>query len=532
MVADDQVERLIHGLPNLTWLLTTRQQVHLAGLTTLKLLPPTTTDATRMFLHYAELSADPVTFSVAQVIVTRLGRWPLALRSAARLMATWTVGNVHDLLTWLETHGLKGLQHESGQLAQFFIHLLDQQPADCQAVFELCGVFAYPRISRQLFKALLNDLGLAAHWLSHLYHLSLVSWEADEAHFDLHPLLHEHARQRFQARPARPAIQHGFARRYAAFAMHHHHHHLQLREEWDNLLLAVEFAVRAQDWPTVLDFYAPISTQVWMQGDLLRYQQYEEIFRNAARLSGHQDIEAAILAELGWLCMKQRHLKAAQGFLEQAEILHDGLPDNPFGQARIHRYRAILALLSDDLRLAEQCLEKALAALPETADDDEQLTLTRALIHSARTKVAFRAGRLSEAQTLARQVVSLCQQAGVAGRVCLPGLQLQLGDVLYDLGEIEAAQAEWRTAANFPTPDFVDDSAVAGASERLARLAASQHQVDLALLHAQTARHWYARRGLPEHCERVEHLMHELEAGKTGQIVFTDTLTQERLMRP
>ena len=528
-----QIEPLIQKLIGVTWLLTSRQRLAIEGVESFELDLPVAADAAQMFLHYAEIDVDDEQTAFANRIVSRLGCLPIALRSAAGLLRASTVADAQGLLSWLDMRGLAALHLEHAHLPGFFEHFVDSQPIECRAAFDLCGVFARPRINRALFKSVANDLNLSAQWLGRLYDLSVVRWMQGEDYFELHPLVHEYARERLQHRSDRQAIEWCVTRRYADFAVQHNRDYNIISEEWENILAAVDCAYQAQEWTTLLRFYSPVSKQLWVTGDKEGYQQFEVKCLTAARAVNDWQVEAGILSELGWVSMEGGALTQAAAFLEQAQTLWDAHADQLLAQARVRRYRAVLALLQGQYELAGHWVNDARDHMYKlNLPVEGRIALSLAMIHSVNSVVSCQVGNYALAEAEVRLAIDLCKQAGAEGGGYLPGAQLSLGDVLYDRNDTAAARAAWLAAASFDRPDFVEDSAVAGAHERLARLAALRHDREPALTHAHAARQWYARRGLPLQCHRLDVLIQEIEAPRWVKELFTTQMAAERILRP
>ena len=528
-----QIGLLIQRLTGVTWILTSRQRLTIEGVESFELDLPVGADAAQMFLHYAEIEVDDEQAELANRIVSRLGCLPIALRSAAGLLRTYTVADAQGLLSWLDMRGLAAFNLEHAHLRNFFERFLDSQPMECRAAFDLCGAFARPRINRALFKSVAHDLNVSTRWLGRLYDLSVVRWTQGEDYFELHPLVHEYARERLQHRLDRQAIEWCVARHYADFAVQHNREYDVMSEEWSNVLAAVDCAYQAQEWATLLRFYSPVSKQLWVTGDKEGYRQFEVKCLTAARAVNDWHVEAGILSELGWVSMEGGALTQAAVFLEQAQALWDAHPDQLLAQARVRRYRAVLALLQGQYALAGRWVDDALDHLHKmNLPVEGRIALSLAMAHSVKSDVSCRIGNYALAEAEARLAADLRKEAGAEGLGYLPGAQLSLGDVLYDRNDTAAARAEWLAAANFDRPDFVEDSAVAGAHERLARLAALQHEREPALTHAHAARRWYARRGLPLQCHRCDVLIQEIEAQRWVKELFTTEIAAERILRP
>ncbi len=246
---------------------------------------------------------------------------------------------------------------------------------------------------------------------------------------------------------------------------------------------------------------------------------YDAKFLEAARLQNDQDTEAIILAELAWAYLEQGDLAEADRALEDSLALCDMQPDGEFQQARVRRYQAKIATKRNDPVRALELLQESEAIVRSVGPVIGRAALSLALVYIVRAKIAHAARQGEQAKSNALASLQFCQQAGLEGQGYLPGIQVDVGDILDEFGERDKAEPYWQSAAASKS-QLIEDESVATAQTRLAYLAVQRGQKEEALRHARSALQIYAQHGVLRYQLRLrEWLRHYEDHDKIGPLL-------------
>lgn len=417
---ETQVRSLVMGLPEITWLITARRPLTLPCITPLALNYPEALAASHMLLNFAEIPANENNLALAEAIAQQLRCWPLAVRSAAGLIATGVVDSLAALQAWLETHSLSAMKLDYANLAQFLARMVESQPPETQTLFEACGAFAQPRIRREALKALGSGGAIRR-----LTDLSLITWPENEQWCELHPLVHEYATRRLRASPHSAQVWQRFTVHFAAFAQQNFRQHALLFPELDNLLAAADYAYITQDWDSLHQLWLSVSHHLWMVGDHARYAQLGERGVEGARARADLQAEITILLALSWIGI-ERQDAALEIRFAQIEARLQLFQPNSLEWVRFWRYRG---RWHSDLRqweTAAACFDEAERRLRQLGSTNEKEKLGLALLRINQAHLSYYQNALAEALAQVREAVEWCQCAPTEGPGYLPGFRLEL----------------------------------------------------------------------------------------------------------
>lgn len=522
-----QVHDLVWGLPAITWVFTARRvSLKRIGVHPVHLQLPGPDEAVGIFQAHlrAALVADRANSPRVGAVVERLGRLPFAIRLAAGLLANGVVATVAELDEWLTRGGLQPGGALPGKLRRLFDGMLASVPTPARRTLELCGVFASPTIRLIALQAVGAAAGIRpapGDWEA-LADYSLVELP-DEECVVLHALLHEHVRRRLRTGPDFPTVWTGFKGYYLELARaagrvpDAKRDYQSLVTEEPNLLSAADAFYDAGDWAGLKGMWPALSGYLWTVGDYAGYEALDHRCLEAARATADDTWAAVILSELGFVEMDRGAWAAAEALFRESQAIHDAAPEQVIEQARLRRYRAMLALeqgRSDDaLRLLAEC-ERRLAGAADALD--AQLTTARLLLHSMRMSVHHQRDELAEAEAAGRLAEALYERLDAkSGDNRLDQYKVELGDVLFNRGQEEAAEALWRqlapdrTAADY-MPHLPEH---AEAQLRLAWLAARAAQPETAAELTRAAGQIFLRHGQGERVTRADALAQAIESG-------------------
>ena len=519
----DQVRDLVRELPSITWVITARRiSLKSIGVYPLVLELPAHEDAAAIFLAHTGGIFDPGEEEAGLVAdaVSVAGRLPIALRLVAGLLSYGFVNSRAELATWIQAGGLLRGGNHAGVLRRLFGQLVDSTPAEAQAVFEVCGAFANRTIATQRLMAVCLRAGIRPspqiwEWLADLSLIDL----PDDAHVELHPLLHKYARTRLRSSPRGAVIRDSYRSHYLrlaqtlAKAAEPRRDYGSLTSEEPNLMQVIDEFHRAGDWKRLRQMWPAVSGYLWNTGNYTGYEALDRQCLEVARLSGDREWEAVLLSELGFVALEAQRFDEADALFQESQAIHDAFPEQVIEQARLRRYRAALAMRHDRLDEALALLVECERRLSGLADPPEtRLGMALVLLHSARMSTHFRRGELESAAAAGLMADRHFQEVAPNSFHRLGEYRLELADVLYLLGDAAAARDIWAGivrerdgAAQLPEQ--------AEAWLRLAWLAAGEGEPGAAAEYAREAGQILTRFGRVERVARA----HALSAALGGE---------------
>jgi len=511
----EQIRDLIISLPDITWIFTARRiSLKRTGIHTLHLEPPLLPEAVQIFLKYSPPKSGSETRQpeILEMIADQLGRLPLALRLCANLLENGIFQSPEALHAWLSGKGLLKSRSFSANLRYLFDYMLDKLPQSARLVFELCGVFTRPRIQINRMKGIIKKSNL---WIEHsdwdiLGDLSIFNYP-DEQWIELHPLLHEYARLRVLQNPQYPLFWQHFvdenlrlAKEIANPPNEAERNYWLLLPAHEDLLAVVEDAAQKRNWQTLAEIYPALTGYLWSTGN---FQDFEDVEKNclaAAVSQGNLTWEAKILSELGFLKFDQKQWSKAEQLLQKSQAMYDLKPDLLFDQARVRRYRALLALAQNQLDLAELLLNEASQRINNAADP--RLNVGLMWMHSAKMRLLFKRGLFAQAEAEGVAAQTLYQTQNKGGGYRIAGIQILLGDVFMAQKKLGEAVRTWQavlpaTSSDTPAPEHAD------ALTRLGWAYAVAEDIQKAAESLTTARAFYIRFGMLDNQKRAEKLL-------------------------
>jgi len=520
----DQVRELVQELAGITWVITSRR----AGLKRIGVYPlplhlPATAEATAIFR--AHLPAVPIADRdddrLVGRVVDKVGGLPFALRLAAAVIANNQVATVAELDDWLAAGGLGRAGSPTKKLERLFDSMLAGVPTAARRTLLLCGVFAAPTIRLSAAQAVGRATGSPpgpADWAT-LADYSLVDFP-DDAHVTLHARLHEHARRRLLAEPGYAAARAAFAAHYLVLAesvslskSEPERDYRPLIGQEPNLLAAAEALRDAGDWSGVQRIWPALSGYLWGIGDRRGYEAFDRLCLAAARAMGDEQWAARLLSEMGYVALEDGNWDAAETLFSESQVYYDAASERALGRARLRRYRAQVALGRGDSDGALGLLadaERLLAEAPGSSD----MALAWMLLHSARMTVHHQRGDLAAAEAAGGETQRLYDQLGAVGDAQNYGaFYVELGDILYRLGRVDAAAALWQTflSSRETLPHLPGH---AEAQLRLAWLAARRGEGETAAQLAGMARQTWERHGQLARAAQADSLQGIVSTGR------------------
>jgi len=512
------VQPLLSGLPEITWLVTSRRQLYWPAFDLLhvELLPPETPIAARMLCHYARLSVVNENLLQAQQVSARLGNLPIALHTAAGLLNTGDVPNLEALVAWLDEQGMAALQIGEWDMTTFLDGVVGTaRPPEVSTLLELCGVFAKPRIGRFIYTAILHSLDLPEQLMNHLANHSLIRWSEDNAFFELHPLIHEYANLRWQRSSAKEALHRHFALCYAEYARQERENGELWQEELVNLYQAADIALQTADWTILHPLWRAITGYLWFRGEWQAYREFNEKCLLAVRQRGESYFEGRILNEIGYVYLETGERERAQDFLEQAKTIYDKLGDIEM-QVRIRRHLGILYTDQEGLGQAQHFLAEAFTLLHSYmkahGDGDNWVLPTLIFLYHAQAGWAMVKGDYDLAQGYSQQALGLCRAHYAVVNWLLPMIELCLGDIFYKQGGLATAVVHWREVIVVGQKTFTECRVVAAAQVRLAQVSAYEGRRNQALYLAYTAHEIWTQSGLYDKVGKTEQLIQTIQS--------------------
>lgn len=519
----DQVRDLIHELPAITWVITTRRSsLKSIGVYPLVLDLPPVEDAAAIFLAHTGGIYNPGEEEAALVAdaVTVAGRLPIALRLVAGLLSYGFVNSRVELEMWSQAGGLlRGGTHAS-TLRRLFEQLVDSTPADAQAVFEVFGAFANRTIATQRLLAVCLSAGIRPSpqiwkWLADL---SLIDMP-DDAHIELHPLIHTYAQTRLRSSPRRVAIRESFRTRYldlarsVAEAPEAQRDYWLLYPEEANLSQVIDDLYKEGDWARLCAMWPAVSGYLWNKGNLSGYEALDRRCLEVAHLVGDSDWEAVLLSELGFVALEVGRFDEAGALFQQSQAIHDAAPEQVIEQARLRRYRAALVMRlgrpDEALALLSEC-ERLLSTLSDPPES--RLAMALVLLHSARMSACFRRGELKAAAAAGSIADRLFQKIAPSSTHRLGEYRLERADILYRLDYAASAREIWAGVMQ-ERGDATHLTEQGEARLRLAWLAAHDGRQAEAVDHAYEAERTFTRFGREERVRQANLLIAAVEGG-------------------
>ncbi len=497
-----QVRDLAQGVRAITWIITSRRaSLKRIGVHPLHLRPPGTIEAAAIFR--AHLPAAPIPDRDDDQLVARVAdkvdALPFALRLAAAVLANNLVTTVAELDEWLTAGGLGRAGSPAKKLERLFDSMLATLPPTAHRTLLLCGAFPTATVRLSTAQAVGEAAGARptlADWAA-LEDYSLVEFP-DHTHVALHARLHEHVGKRLSVDPACAVVRAAFAAHYLALAesvtlgvAETERDYRPLIGEEPNLLAAAATLHDLGNWSGVRRLWPSVSGCLWVAGDRRGYEAFDRLCLTAARVMGDEAWVARLLSEIGYVALEDGDWAAAETLFSESQVHYDAA-EEVLGRARLRRYRAQAALSRGDSEEALALLAEAERLLADAPDGD--VTLARMLLYSARMSVHHRRGEWIAAEADGRATHYFYRRLGaVAAAQGYAGFHVELGDILYRLGQTGEASGLWAAflASCEPLPHLPEH---AEAQVRLAWLAA-QHGEQAAA--AELA--WAARVTLERH---------------------------------
>ncbi len=514
----EQVRFLVRALPEITWVFTARRaSLKSVGVFGLELEPPPTAEAIEIFRAFAHLPDSQR--SDLEEIVDVLGRLPLALRLAASLLENGIVASPSALREWLAEKGLLSSRSLASNLRALFGHLLENVPADARFIFEICGAFSGRNIRMANVQNILKKLAVRPSpeaW-SALGDFSLINFP-DETNLELHPLVHEYAGLRLQSSHHYAAIWEQFKAAYlemaeslATYTDESQRAYRLFVPEEANLLRVVEDFSRVSDWAGLRRMGPVLEGYFWQSSNYADYERVELMCLQGAQKNDDFLLQAQSYAELGFLKMVQENRGQAEDFMLRSQAIYDSLPDQRFGQARIRRYRSILAIGGGQFEQAVELHEDVEARLAQLTNPPEaQLDVAKFWLHTSRMEVFYRMGDLAQAKVQGSIAGQFYEKINQSGSYRARDFGVIYGDVLFGLGDLTEAIGTWNKMLFFGDglPLQVEE---ADALSRLGFVNIQQEDIEQAKAQLEQAGRIYLKFGQAAKFRRVENLIERIE---------------------
>ena len=517
----DQVRDLISSVPDITWIFTARQRVNLkrTGIHMVHLESPPLDEAVQIFMKYSPLQRKNQAQQIErlQKIADQLGRLPLALRLCANLLENGIFESLEAMQTWLNERGLLKSRSFSANLRYLFDYMLERLPQSARKIFELSGLFARPRIQVNRMKSIIQKSNLrinSSDW-DLLGDLSMFNYP-DEQSIEMHPLLHEYARLRVQMNPQFPVFWQHFidenlrlAKEIANPPNESDRNYWLLLPADDDLRIIVNDAYIKAKWQTLAAIFPALTGYLWSTGNFQDYEDVEKKCLDAAVHIGDQVWQAKILSELGFLKFDQKKWLEAECLLVESQSIYDLHSDLLFDQARVRRYRALVALAQNQLDHAEILLNEAEERLSKSTDP--RLNVGLMWMHGARMRLWFKRGLYSQAETEGLAAQRLYDVLNKGGGYRISGIQILIGDVfMAQKKRVEAVNA-WKSSL----PEKKADPLAPEHADALIRLGwayAVSEDVQNSIEALTSARALFARFGMQENLKQAEKLFAIIQA--------------------
>jgi len=514
----DQVRDLVWGVPSITWVITARRaSLRSIGVYPLHLELPSPDDVAAILAAHASGGAHAGDLTewtggalFIQAVNDASGRLPIAIRLVAMMIANGVITTPGEMDAWLQAGGLFRAGVHGGKLVRLFKQLLDAVPAEARELYAVCGVFS-TRIIRTASvnevcrRAGLNPSPVLWDWLADF---SLID-ALNEEQVQLHPLLHHYARVRLANSSRFDVVSEAYKAYYLELALSVSDSRLETqREYWRlaqeelNLLQVAKLFHRERDWSRLKALWPALSGYLWNVGNHAGYETFDQQCLEAARAMADLEWEAIILSELGFVCLGRHDWEEASELFRRSQAIHDAMPNHVLEQARLRRYRALLAMRRGELEQALVWLDECEAHLSRLTDPPEsRLAMALVLLYSAKMSAHFRRGDLERAVAAGMAADHHYRSIATDKGHRLDEYRLELGDVLYLSGVFAAARELWVDCLR--RHDEMHLPGQAEAQLRLAWLAARDGDPTAARL-ALAARDTFARFGLEERAGRVE----------------------------
>ncbi len=441
----DQVREILPSGQNHIVLITTRD-LDLPLVLDAKQLPVsvlTATESRQLIQIAGEVRADEGAGETAVIdtICELLGHLPLAVRIAARLLASRYQANPESLIARLqdENRRLATLKIRDREVRASFSVSWEALDDELRRVFSLLAVFeGRPfRVSALATIAQIDRITAEDH-LYALLSLSLVM-KNGRSHYRQHPLLADFAREHLQN------TEEAYARMsqyYLAFAQRYQDNYAALDQEWDNLLSAMRIARQQAQWHMLIDYtdalnkawfargrfsdarqgykwaveaataledHSALATNLcWWGQACIEQSNYDEAKKHLSQslqvCTNIEDLTGIAKAQfhLARIAMEQSEYDRAQDLLADCKILRQQLGDTVGVAATLYRQARILARQNDYEKVEALCLEAL--TIQKNADDKAGTIQTLRLL----ARINILRGGLEEAEIYCLQGLTLC----------------------------------------------------------------------------------------------------------------------------
>lgn len=239
--------------------------------------------------------------------------------------------------------------------------------------------------------------------------LSLVRTE-DNERYSQHPLLADFAMEKLTDTAVmdeneRTATYIRFVEWYAHFAQHHAIDYAQLEPEWENLMAAMQFARKEQQWTTVIAFAEHLQP-AWFQR--ARYTEARSGLQwayAAAQATDNKTAAAKLLLAWGEACLEQNDYTEAITHLEQARQ-HYQSADEQLRIADVQDHLARIAIEQNQYEEAGALLAQNLQLRTAAAD-----WVGRAAAIFQQARIAYANTEWAAAKLLAEDALTVQQAA-------------------------------------------------------------------------------------------------------------------------
>ncbi len=533
VIKAEQVQDLVRELPAVTWIFTARRLNLLrAGGQEYRLALPSPAGAAAIFNVHAGFEpqaapgSDPAPAADraghVAVIVEQTGRLPIALRLLGGLLANGIFSSTGELEDWLLADGLRQPGTHTARLQRLFTQLINDTPVEARAVFEVCGLFAARTIRLAHLQAVCRGAGieLTRSTLDWLTNYSLIDTPTAE-HVALHPLLHAYAATRVQKIGHYSLVLESYqthylniARSVAEQAQDIERDYAQLLEDEGDLLAVAESFYQAREWSRLKAMWPALSGYLWNIGNHTAYAALDRHCLEAAEATGDVYWQAVILSELGFVALESDVWDEAADLFARSQALHDAAAEQVIEQARLRRYRAVLAAKQgqpdEALRLLDEC-EALLGA--QAGEPTARLSAALVLLHSARMSAYARRGDWARAEKAGIEANCSYETLTAWGKGHRLGeFRLEFGDIRLRQGHEADAQRIWAAVlAAREVLQPLPEQAEAGL--RLIWLAATQGEPTGALCPATMIQETLRRHGRSGRADEVESLLAAIESG-------------------
>jgi tetratricopeptide (TPR) repeat protein len=232
----------------------------------------------------------------------------------------------------------------------------------------------------------------------------------------------------------------------------------------------------------------------------------------AAQKSGDIVWQANAFTELGFLKMVQEDWALAEEFMLGAQRIWDDVPDQRIAQARIRRYQGVLAINRQQYDQAIVLHEDVQARLAQLTNPPEtQLDVAYFWLHTSRMEVFYRLGDLARAKAQGDIAGQYYKKINETGSYRARDYKVIFGDVLFSLGDLNAAIITWNDMLSFSDglPLQVEEG---DALSRLGWVKIHQEDAEQALALLEQARQIFVKYGQAKKIRRLANLIERIEA--------------------